>query len=77
MGHLAGLRLAWGVSVHCLVYRCCELGLSSGATASRTHRRLPALDGQLGSAAAPVSSYPGEQPVVLSQTFDLSVQEAG
>ncbi|MEU9499720.1 hypothetical protein [Streptomyces sp. NPDC048196] len=63
--------------MHCLVYRCCGLGLSSGAMASRTHRRLRALDGQLGSAAAPVGGYPGEQPVVLSQTFDLSVQEAG
>ncbi|MFC8876077.1 ImmA/IrrE family metallo-endopeptidase [Streptomyces ardesiacus] len=29
LGHLAGLRRTWGVSVHSLVYRCRELGLIS------------------------------------------------
>ncbi|MFE1028302.1 hypothetical protein ACFW5I_27670 [Streptomyces sp. NPDC058818] len=77
LGHLAGLRRTWGVSVHSLVYRCRELGLISDATASRTYQRLRALDGQPGFAPEPVSGYPGEQPVLLSQAFDLAVQETG
>ncbi|WP_341485502.1 XRE family transcriptional regulator (plasmid) [Streptomyces sp. GD-15H] len=77
LGHLAGLRRTWGVSVHSLVYRCRELGLISDATASRTYQRLRALDGQSGFAAEPVTGYPGEQPVLLSQAFDLAVQETG
>lgn len=77
LGHLTGLRRSWGVSVHSLVYRCRELGLISDATASRTYQRLRALDGQPGFAAESVSGYPGEQPVLLSQAFDLAVQETG
>lgn len=77
LGHLAGLRRTWGVSVHSLVYRCRELGLVSDATASRTYQRLRALDGQPGFAPESVSGYPGEQPVLLSQAFDLAVQETG
>lgn len=77
LGHLASLRRTWGVSVHSLVYRCRELGLISDATASRTYQRLRALDGQPGFAPEPVSGYPGEQPVLLSQAFDLAVQETG
>ncbi|MFF3896408.1 helix-turn-helix domain-containing protein [Streptomyces sp. NPDC001812] len=77
LGHLAGLRRTWGVSVHSLVYRCRELGLISDATASRTYQRLRALEGQPGFAAEPVTGYPGEQPVLLSQAFDLAVQETG
>nr|WP_202499041.1 XRE family transcriptional regulator [Streptomyces sp. SID5476] len=77
LGHLAGLRRSWGVSVHSLVYRCRELGLISDATASRTYQRLRALDGQPGFAPEPVSGYPGEQPVLLTQAFDLAVQETG
>lgn len=77
LGQLAGLRRTWGVSVHSLVYRCRELGLVSDATASRTYQRLRALDGQPGFAPEPVSGYPGEQPVLLSQAFDLAVQETG
>lgn len=77
LGHLAGLRRTWGVSVHSLVYRCRELGVISDATASRTYQRLRALDGQSGFAAEPVSGYPGEQPVLLSQAFDLATKETG
>ncbi|MCX4411570.1 XRE family transcriptional regulator [Streptomyces sp. NBC_01764] len=77
LGQLAGLRRTWGVSVHSLVYRCRELGVISDATASRTYQRLRALDGQPGFAPEPVSGYPGEQPVLLSQAFDLAVQETG
>lgn len=77
LSQLAGLRRTWGVSVHSLVYRCRELGLISDATASRTYQRLRALDGQPGFAAEPVSGYPGEQPVLLSQAFDLATQETG
>lgn len=49
----------------------------SDATASRTYQRLRALDGQPGFAPEPVDGYPGEQPVLLSQAFDLAVQETG
>jgi hypothetical protein len=75
--YLAGLRRTWGVSVHSLIYRCRELGLISDATASRTYQRLRALDGQPGFAPEPVSSYTGEQPILLAQAFDLAVQETG
>jgi hypothetical protein len=74
---LAGLRRTWGVSVDSLVYRCRELGLISDATVSRTYKRLRALNGQPGFAPEPVSCYPGEQPVMLAQAFDLAAQETG
>jgi Zn-dependent peptidase ImmA (M78 family)/transcriptional regulator with XRE-family HTH domain len=77
LGHLAGLRRTWGVSVHSLVYRCRELGLVSDATASRTYQRMRALDGQPGFAPEPIAGYPGEQPVLLPQAFDLAAQETG
>ncbi|MGW3820488.1 hypothetical protein [Streptomyces sp. NPDC005046] len=63
--------------MHSLVYRCRELGLISDATASRTYQRLRALDGQPGFAPEPVSGYPGEQPVLLSQAFDRASMEPG
>ncbi|MEN2424363.1 XRE family transcriptional regulator [Streptomyces rimosus] len=77
LGHLAGLRRTWGVSVHSLVYRCRELGLISDATASRTYQRLRALDGQPGFTAEPITGYPGEQPVLLPHAFDLAAEESG
>ncbi|MFD4505319.1 helix-turn-helix domain-containing protein [Streptomyces sp. NPDC058457] len=77
LGHLVGLPRTWGVSVHSLVYRCRELGVISDATASRTYQRLRALDNQPGFAPEPVTGYPGEQPVLLSQAFDLATQETG
>lgn len=77
LGHLAGLRRTWGVSVHSLVYRCRDLGVISDTTASRTYQRLRALDVHPGFAAEPVNGYPGEQPVLLPQAFDLATQETG
>ncbi|NEW71026.1 ImmA/IrrE family metallo-endopeptidase [Streptomyces rapamycinicus] len=77
LSQLASLRRAWGVSVHSFVYRCRELGVISDATASRTYQRLRALDGQPGFAPEPVSSYPGEQPTLLAQAFELAVQVTG
>ncbi|MFJ7492646.1 ImmA/IrrE family metallo-endopeptidase [Streptomyces sp. NPDC097727] len=74
---LAELRGVWGVSLHSLVYRCRELGLISDATASRTYQRLRALDGQPGFTAESVSNFPGEQPSLLGQAFDLAAKEAG
>ncbi|MFF4787905.1 hypothetical protein ACFY3E_42140 [Streptomyces griseorubiginosus] len=65
------------MSVHSLVYRCRELGVISDATASRTYQRLRGLDGQPGFAPEPVSGYLGEQPVLLSQAFDLATWETG
>lgn len=49
----------------------------SDATASRTYQRLRALNNQPGFAPEPVTGYPGEQPVLLSQAFDLATQETG
>ncbi|MFB7609852.1 helix-turn-helix domain-containing protein [Streptomyces gardneri] len=77
LGHLAGLRRTWGVSVQSLVYRCRELGLISDATASRTYQKLRTLDGQPGFSAEPVSGFPGEQPILLSQAFELAERETG
>ncbi|MEU5143715.1 XRE family transcriptional regulator [Streptomyces sp. NPDC021139] len=77
LGHLAGLRRAWGVSVHSLVYRCRELGLVSDATASRAYQRLRGLDGQPGFTPEPIAGYPGEQPVLLPQAFGLAAEETG
>jgi hypothetical protein len=37
LARLAELREIWGVSIHSLVYRCRELGLTSDATTSRTY----------------------------------------
>ncbi|MFB6943625.1 hypothetical protein [Streptomyces sp. NPDC056305] len=69
--------VVWGVSLHSLVYRCRELGLISDATASRTYQRLRALDGQPGFTAESVSYFPGGQPSLLGQAFDLAAKEAG
>ncbi|MFE3187125.1 hypothetical protein ACFXKR_40765 [Streptomyces violascens] len=63
--------------VHSLVYRCRELGLISDATASRTYQRLRALAGQPGFTAESVSNFPGEQPSLLGQAFDLASKETG
>ncbi|MET7884920.1 XRE family transcriptional regulator [Streptomyces avermitilis] len=73
---LAELRQVWGVSIHSLVYRCRELGLTSDATISRTYQRLRALEGQPGFAAESVSNFSGEQPSLLRQAFELASREA-
>ncbi len=74
---LAELRGVWGASLHSLVYRCSKLGLISDATASRTYQRLRALDGQPGFTAESVTNFPGEQPSLLGQAFELAAKEAG
>jgi len=74
---LGSLSRAWGVSVHSLVYRCRELGMISDATASRAYQRLRGLQGQPGFSPEPISGYPGEQPVLLGQAFDLAAREIG
>ncbi|MFF4828230.1 helix-turn-helix domain-containing protein [Streptomyces sp. NPDC001312] len=72
---LAELQRTWGVSVDSLIYRCRELGLISDATASRTYKRLNALRGSPGFTPPSVSEYPGEQPVMLRQAFELAAAE--
>ncbi|MFD4256437.1 XRE family transcriptional regulator [Streptomyces sp. NPDC058534] len=74
---LAELRQVWGVSIHSLIYRCRELGLTSDATTSRTYQRLRALEGQPGFMAESVSNFPGERPSLLQQAFAMAVEEAG
>ena len=77
LAHLADLSRTWGVSVKSLIYRCRELGLTSEASASRAYQRLAALSKQPGFAPEPVAGFPGEQPVMLNQAFDLARRESG
>ncbi|GAA0389059.1 XRE family transcriptional regulator [Microbispora corallina] len=74
---LARLRDVWGVSVDSLLYRCREVGLISDSAAGRAYQRLGELRGQPGFAPEPISGYPGEQPVLLREAFDLAVAETG
>ncbi|AWZ05216.1 MULTISPECIES: XRE family transcriptional regulator [unclassified Streptomyces] len=74
---LTEIRRVWGVSVDSLIYRCRELGMISDATASRGYQRLRALDGQPGFTAEPVDGFPGEQPALLTQAYELAEREKG
>jgi Zn-dependent peptidase ImmA (M78 family)/transcriptional regulator with XRE-family HTH domain len=74
---LGQLRHTWGVSVDSLLYRCRELGLLSDSAASRAYQRLRELRDQPGFASEPISGYPGEQPMLLRQAFELAVSETG
>jgi Zn-dependent peptidase ImmA (M78 family)/transcriptional regulator with XRE-family HTH domain len=74
---LSQLRNTWGVSVDSLLYRCREVGLLSDAAAGRAYQRLRTLRDQPGFAAEPISGYPGEQPTLARQAFDLAVAETG
>ena len=74
---LAYLQEAWGVSVNSLLYRCREVGLLSDSAASRAYQRLSALRGQPGFTGEPASGYPGEQPALLKQAFDLAAAQTG
>jgi Zn-dependent peptidase ImmA (M78 family)/transcriptional regulator with XRE-family HTH domain len=69
---LAELRQKWGVSVDSLIYRCREVGLLSDSSASRAWQRLSTLRDQPGFAPESITGYPGEQPVLLRQAFDLA-----
>ncbi|MET7304934.1 XRE family transcriptional regulator [Embleya sp. NPDC005575] len=75
LARLAALSRTWGVSVHSLVYRYRELGLVSDATTSRAYQRLRALRDQPGFGPEPVRGFPGEQPVMLRQAFELAERE--
>ncbi|MEU6707333.1 helix-turn-helix domain-containing protein [Streptomyces wuyuanensis] len=77
LAQLTEIRRVWGVSVESLIYRCRELGMISDATASRGYQRLRALDGQPGFTAEPVEGFPGEQPALLTQAYELAEQEKG
>jgi Zn-dependent peptidase ImmA (M78 family)/transcriptional regulator with XRE-family HTH domain len=69
---LARLQSTWGVSIHSLLYRCRELGLFSAPTASRAYQRLHFLKSQGLFGDEPISGYPGEAPVLLSEAFTLA-----
>jgi len=75
LAQLASLSRTWGVSVHSLVYRYRELGLVSDATTSRAYQRLRTLHDQPGFSSDPVRGFPGEQPVMLRQAFELAEWE--
>lgn len=77
LGKLAELQHVWGVSVSSLLYRCREVGLLSDSAASRAYARLNELSGQPGFASEPVSGFPGEQPALLKQAFELAAAQAG
>jgi Zn-dependent peptidase ImmA (M78 family) len=74
---LVELQQVWGVSVSSLLYRCREVGLLSGQAAGRAWRRLAELRHQPGFATESVTRYPGEQPVMLRQAFELATKETG
>lgn len=69
---LAELRRVWGVSVDSLLYRCREVGLLSDSAASRAYQRLHSLRTEEGFKPEPLEWYPGEQPSLLAQAFDLA-----
>jgi Zn-dependent peptidase ImmA (M78 family)/transcriptional regulator with XRE-family HTH domain len=77
LGKLADLQQVWGVSVSSLLYRCREVGLLSDSAASRAYERLNELRGQPGFASEPVSRFPGEQPALLKQAFELAARQPG
>lgn len=77
LAQLTEIRRVWGVSVNSLIYRCRELGVISDATASRGYQRLRALDGQPGFTSEPVDRFPGEQPSLLTQAYELAEREKG
>ena len=72
---LVELRQVWGVSVDSLLYRCREVGLLSDQAAGRAWRRLAELRHQPGFATESVLRYPGEQPMMLRQAFNLAAKE--
>lgn len=72
LSQLAELQRVWGVSVSSLLYRCREVGLLSDSAAGRAYQRLNALRGEPGFRGEPVSGYPGEQPALLQQAFELA-----
>jgi Zn-dependent peptidase ImmA (M78 family)/transcriptional regulator with XRE-family HTH domain len=69
---LADLQHVWGVSVDSLLYRCREVGLFSDSTAARGWKRLNELRSQGAFRAQPIQGFPGEQPVLLRNAFDLA-----
>ena len=71
---LAELQRIWGVSVHSLLYRCRETGLLSDSAASRAYQRLHTLRQQPGFRTEPLAGYPGEQPALLAQAFELAAE---
>jgi Zn-dependent peptidase ImmA (M78 family)/transcriptional regulator with XRE-family HTH domain len=74
---LVELQHVWGVSVDSLLYRCREVGLLSDQAAGRAWRRLAELRHQPGFAVESVTRYPGEQPVMLRQAYELAATETG
>lgn len=74
---LADLQRVWGVSVDSLLYRCREVGLLSDQAAARAWRNLAQLRSQPGFVTESVSRYPGEQPVMLRQAFELAAAQTG
>lgn len=71
---LAKLQIEWGVSIRSLLYRCRELGLFSAPTASRAYQRFNILRNQGLFPDEPIAGYPGENPVLLAQAFELATQ---
>lgn len=77
LARLGDLSRTWGVSVKSLIYRCRELGISSDASASRAYQKLNSLAQLPGFCPEPVSGYPGEQPIMLTQAYELASQDQG
>ncbi|MET8311255.1 hypothetical protein [Micromonospora sp. NPDC005173] len=63
---------AWGISADSLLYRCREVGLFSDSTATRACQQLHALRRDRVLTPQPIAGFPGEQPILLQQAFDLA-----
>jgi len=72
---LAQLARAWGVGIDSLIYRCHEVGRISDATYRRAFLRLAQLRQAGLFQQEPVSGYPGEEPVLLTQAFSVAERE--
>ncbi|HEV7708656.1 MAG TPA: XRE family transcriptional regulator [Asanoa sp.] len=71
---LAELQHRWGVSINSLLYRCRETGLFSDSTAARAYQRLQRLRQEGAFPAQSISGFPGEQPALLAQAFDVAAR---
>ncbi len=66
------LSREWGVSIDSLIYRCRELGTISEPAYRRAFQRLNQLRSRGLFLPEPIGGYPGENPKLLHQAYDLA-----
>jgi Zn-dependent peptidase ImmA (M78 family)/DNA-binding XRE family transcriptional regulator len=62
----------WGISAKALITRSRELGIVSEVTARRAYQRLGQVEAAGLVPPAPITSFPGETPSLLGQSYDLA-----